>query len=201
MQESPERLYIYLDDSYQSKDNIIDIFREYRVNTICDAACGYGAYSLAFASNGFQVESFDISPSAVRITQRSIKKYGITIDVKAANILSSGYADAAVDGVIASSVLDHMTIADAQRALSELCRITRPGGLILVSFDTPEASDLKMDHEVLEDGSLRYVDGTSRAGMIFHPYGKEEIDLLLAGKRVIYEHTNQKGEQIRILEK
>lgn len=201
MQESPERLYIYLDDSYQSKDSIIDIFREHRVNTICDAACGYGAYSLAFASNGFQVESFDISPSAVRLTQRCMEKYGITIDVKAANILSSGYADAAFDGVIASSVLDHMTIADAQRALSELCRITRPGGLILVSFDTPEASDLKMDHEVLEDGSLRYVDGTSRAGMIFHPYGKEEIDLLLAGKRVIYEHTNQKGEQIRILEK
>ncbi len=201
MQESPERLYIYLDDSYQSKDSIIDIFREHRVNTICDAACGYGAYSLAFASNGFQVESFDISPSAVRITQRCMEKYGITIDVKAANILSCGYADAAFDGVIASSVLDHMTIADAQRALSELCRITRPGGLILVSFDTPEASDLEMDHEVLEDGSLRYVDGTSRAGMIFHPYGKEEIDLLLAGKRVIYEHTNQKGEQIRILEK
>ncbi|MDE7219604.1 MAG: hypothetical protein K2O45_08300, partial [Oscillospiraceae bacterium] len=61
--------------------------------------------------------------------------------------------------------------------------------------------DREREHEVRADGSLRYSDGTSRAGMIFHPYGEEEIDLLLAGKRVIYAHTNQKGEQIRILEK
>ncbi|MDE7221552.1 MAG: class I SAM-dependent methyltransferase, partial [Oscillospiraceae bacterium] len=166
---------------YQWKDEAVEIFRSHGIKTVCDAACGYGAYSLAFASNGFQVSSFDISSAAAKITRRSLEKYGITTDVKAASILSTGYEDGAFDGVVASSVLDHMTAADAQRALSELYRITRPWGLILVSFDTPEESDREMDHEVLEDGSLRYADGTSRAGMIFHPYGEEEIDLLLAG--------------------
>ena len=160
MQESPERLYIYLDDSYQSKDNIIDIFREYRVNTICDAACGYGAYSLAFASNGFQVTSFDISPSAAEITRQGLERYGITADVKAASILSTGYGDEVFDGVVAGSVLDHMTVADAQKALSELYRITKPGGLILVSFDTAEESDLEMAHERRSDGSPRYAEST-----------------------------------------
>lgn len=200
-QENSEKLYTYLDGYYLFKDSIIDVFRAHHVNTVCDAACGYGAYSLAFASNGFQVKSFDVSPSAVEITRRGMERYGIAADVKTASILSTGYEDEAFDGVIASSVLDHMTIADAQKALSELFRITRPSGLILVSFDTPEESDQEMDHEVLEDGSLRYADGTSKAGMIFHLYGKEEIDLLLAGKDVIYEHTNRKGEQIRILKK
>ena len=54
-------------------------------------------------------------------------------------------------------------------ALAELYRITRNGGLVLVSFDTAEDSDFGMAHEVLPDGSLRYAEGTPRAGMIFHP--------------------------------
>lgn len=200
-QETPEKLYAYLDSYYQFKDRMIDVFKEHHVKTVCDAACGFGAYSLAFASNGFQVKSFDISPTAVEITRQGLEKYGIAADVKTASILSAGYEDGAFDGVIASSVLDHMTIADAQKALAELYRITRPGGLILVSFDTPEESDREIAHEVLADGSFQYADGTNRAGMIFHPYGKEEIKLLLTEKNVIYEHTNRKGEQIRILQK
>lgn len=199
--ENPQKMYAYLDGYYQFKDQIIDVFKEHHVKTVCDAACGYGAYSLAFASNGFQVKSFDISPSAVEITRRGLERYGITADVKAASILSTGYEDEAFDGVIANSVLDHMTVADAQKALSELYRITRPGGLVLVSFDTPEESDREMSHEVLADGSLRYASGTSRAGMIFHPYDEREIAALLAGCSVIYARTNTKGEQIRILEK
>ncbi len=199
--EDPAQLHAYLDGYDQFKGRIIDIFKEHHIRTVCDAACGYGAYSLAFASNGFIVKSFDISPSAAEITRRGLERYGITADVKAASILSTGYEDEAFDGVVASSVLDHMTVSDAQKALSELYRITRPGGLILVSFDTPEESDRKMEHEVLADGSLLYADNTPRAGMIFHPYGREEIDLFLAGKCVIYGETNRKGEQIRILKK
>ena len=199
--EAPEELSAYLDRYYQFKDSIIDIFKEHHIETVCDAACGFGAYSLAFSSNGFQVRSFDISPTAVEITRRGLERYGISVDVKAASILSTGYEDSTFDGVIASSVLDHLTVADAEKALTELYRITRPGGLILVSFDTPEEADSEIEHEVLADGSLRYADNTPRAGMLFHPYSEAEISRFLSGKSVIYAHTNQKGEQIRILEK
>ena len=153
--ENPEAMYACLDSYYRWEDGIIDVFRAHRVEKVCDAACGYGAYSLAFASNGFQVTSFDISPSAAEITRRGLERYGIAAGVKAASILSTGYGDEVFDGVVAGSVLDHMTVADAQKALSELYRITKPGGLILVSFDTAEESDLEMAHERLSDGSLR----------------------------------------------
>ncbi|MDE7262457.1 MAG: class I SAM-dependent methyltransferase, partial [Oscillospiraceae bacterium] len=165
--ENPEKLFSYLDGYYQFKGSIIDVFKEHHIKTVCDAACGFGAYSLAFASNGFHVKSFDISPTAAEITRRGLEKYGIAADVKAVSILSTGYEDEAFDGVIANSVLDHMTFSDGQKALSELYRITRMGGLILVSFDTPEEGDLEMAHEVLADGSLLYAANTPRAGMIF----------------------------------
>ncbi len=199
--ENPEAMYAYLDGYYRWKDGIIDVFRAHRAERVCDAACGFGAYSLAFASNGFQVESFDISPSAAEITRRGLARYGIDARVKTASILETGYEDEAFDGVIASSVLDHMTSADARKALAELYRITRNGGLVLVSFDTAEDSDFGMAHEVLPDGSLRYAEGTPRVGMIFHPYDEDGIASLLEGKTVLYAQTNQKGEQVRILQK
>lgn len=199
--EAPGELSAYLDRYYQWKDPVIDVFKEHRIETVCDAACGFGAYSLAFASNGFRVRSFDISTTAVALTRRGLERYGIDIDAKAASILSTGYEDAAFDGVIANSVLDHLTAADAEKALAELYRITRPGGLILASFDTPEEADREMDHEVLADGSLRYAPHTSRAGMIYRPCGEAEISRFLSGKDVIYAHTSQNGKQIRILEK
>ena len=200
-QEDPEELSVYLDRYYQLKDSIIDVFKEHRIKSVCDAACGFGAYSLAFASNGFQVKSFDISPTAVDFTRRGLERYGMAVDVKTASILSTGYEDAAFDGVIACSVMDHLTAADAEKALAELYRITRPGGLLLVSFDTPEEADRETEHEVLADGSLRYADNTPRAGMLFHPYSEAEISRLLSGKSVIYAHTDQKGKQIRILKR
>lgn len=199
--EDPEELSVYLDRYYQLKDPIIDVFKEHHIESVCDAACGFGAYSLAFSSNGFQVKSFDISPTAVELTRRGLERYGIAIDVKAASILSTGYEDAAFDGVIACSVMDHLTAADAEKALSELYRITRPGGLLLVSFDTPEEADRETEHEVFADGSLQYADNTPRAGMLFHPYSEAEISSLLSGKSMIYAHTDQKGKQIRILKK
>jgi hypothetical protein len=58
-----------------------------------------------------------------------------------------------------------------------------------------------MAHEHLSDGSLRYAESTPRAGMIFHPYDRDGIVSFLKGKTVIYEQTNRKGEQIRILRK
>ena len=101
-EEEPEQLYKYLDSYYGITSKELDVFKEYNVGSVCDAACGFGAYSLAFATNGFDVYSFDISDTAVEITKNGLKKYGIeSNNVKVAGILDTGYTDAFFDGVIA----------------------------------------------------------------------------------------------------
>lgn len=69
--ENQEDLLRYLAGYKSYKDEVINIFKQHKVRKICDAACGFGAYSLAFASNGFEVSGFDISSTAVEITQGS----------------------------------------------------------------------------------------------------------------------------------
>ena len=67
--ENPEAMYACLDSYYRWEDGIIDVFRAHRVEKVCDAACGYGAYSLAFASNGFKaryLETVEIGRASCR---------------------------------------------------------------------------------------------------------------------------------------
>lgn len=199
-EEDLTELYMYLDMYRGKKSREIDIFREHNVINVCDAACGFGAFSLAFASNGFLVQSFDISETAVEITRNGLKKYGLdTVNVKVASIWDTGYASETFDGVVAHAVLDHLVLSDARKALNELLRITAPNGLVMLSFDNAEEDDLSEDHEVLEDETMLYTSG-ARRGMLFHPYDWEKINEFLKDLTVIYKADNQR-EKIVILQK
>lgn len=51
---------------------------------------------------------------------------------------------------------------------------------------------MEICHEVLEDGSFKYIDG-SRKGMIFKYYTDDEIYKLINGKELLYFNTTQNG--------
>jgi SAM-dependent methyltransferase len=198
--EDSEELYKYLEGYFELNSREIEIFKEHNIVNVCDAACGFGAYSLAFASNGFNVSSFDISETAVETTISGLIRYGLDVSgVKVASILDTGYADGTFDGVVAHAVLDHLTLDDAKRALTELTRITVPNGLILLSFDIPEDDDLTEDHITLDDGTMQYT-SKSREGMLFRPYDRYRISELLHGYKIVYQAEKEKRENTLIIE-
>ena len=199
--EDRESLFQYLKGYYGLALPEFALFRQQGVKTVCDAACGFGAYTLALLSDGFAVKGFDVSETAVEITVEGLKAFGYAPELKRASVLDTGYPDEAFDAALAYSVLDHMTFSDAQSAVGELFRITRSGGLVMLSFDTAEAEDYAFPHQVLPDGSLRYTEGSRRAGMIFSPYDWERIRRLTEGREVLSRRTNQKGNQIIVLKK
>ena len=174
----------------------MDLFRQHDIRTVCDAGCGYGAYALALASNGFDVTALDVSATAVEITGRVLEHYGLELaGRRTASVLDTGYADRAFDAVVCFSVLDHMTAPDAQTALRELVRITRPGGLLLLALDSPGEDDLAREHDILPDGSIRYA-----GGMVFHPYDAPAAEKLLMGLRILHRGAGPKGENVFVAE-
>ncbi|NLL90998.1 MAG: class I SAM-dependent methyltransferase [Ruminococcaceae bacterium] len=200
-EENSEELFNYLDGYFEMKSPEIDIFKENNIKNICDAASGFGAYSLALASNGFNVHSFDISETAVKMTINALKKYGMDAEkVMTASILDTGYEDESFDGVVAHAVLDHLTVSDSKKALIELFRITRKNGLIWISFDMVEEDDLKEPHVLLKDGTMKYTCG-SRAGLLYHPYDWAGINTLLKDYRIVYKADKGERERSVILRK
>ncbi len=199
--EKLDELYNYLDMYHNLKSQEIDVFKEHSVIKVCDAACGFGAYSLAYATNGFKVYSFDISNTAVELTKKGLMKYGIdSKNVKVASLLDTGYEEGFFDGVIAHAVIDHLDLKDAAKALKELLRITKRGGLVLITFDIAEVEDFEEEHIALGDGTMEYVTG-SREGMLFRPYNWDMIDELLNGCDIIYRKEKKDRERVVIIKK
>lgn len=189
----------YINLNYDYK--FIDFFKQKNIMNICDAACGFGKYSAILCKNNFRVSGFDISEEAVNLTKNMLNEFNLKFDdFRICSITDINYQDEYFDGVVAHSVIDHLMAKDAIKALDELFRITKKNGLIYLSFDGLENDDIESSHEVLEDGSFKYIDDL-RKGMIFKYYTDEEIEKLIIGKEVLYFNTKQNGEREVILRK
>lgn len=200
-EEDSSQLQIYLTGWKNYHGREIELLKAHQVKSVCDAACGFGAYTIAFAANGFEVSGFDISPASVEITEQGLARFGFdSADIKVASILDTGYEDATFDAVNAHAVLDHLTVSDAKKAMEELFRITRSGGIVVVSFDSAEEEDFLEEHMEIEPGTMQYV-STSRKGMLFHPYEWDEIDRLLEGYEIVEKWINRKEEKMVALRK
>lgn len=170
----PQRIEQYINAMDMAPDDIIGLLLRYQVRTVCDAGCGCGIYCAKLLYHGFSAVGFDISEDAVRIA----KRLAPTADLKVAEICSTDYSADSFDAVLSRDVLDHMKKDDARRAVLELCRIVKPGGIVVFTLDYPDEEYGREPHEMNDDGDLIYTSG-KWAGMVFHPYSYEEISQIL----------------------
>ena len=148
----PNRIAEYIETFDMGEDNVIAVMRQWGVHSVCDAGCGCGIYAAKLAANGFSISGFDVSAHAVEIAQASVRKAGYSVDFKTASILNTGYENNRFDCVLSRDVLDHISKADAIVALKELCRITKPGGIVLFTLDSLDEEYETETHIVNADG-------------------------------------------------
>lgn len=173
----------------------LNYFQKYKVKRVCDIACGFGKFSVISSINKYEVYGTDISNYAVEITKNMMDYFKLDYnEYKTCEVTDILFEDNMFDGVIAHSVLDHITYENAKKGIEELARVTKPSGLIYISFDGIEQQDKEIKHEVLEDGSMLYKEG-KREGMIFRYYSDIEIKDILKGYEILYFQTNIRGER------
>ena len=105
----------------------------------------------------------------------------------------------AFDGVVCRDVLDHLPRAEAAAAVKELCRITKPGGIVILTLDPLDEEYRTEPHRVNADGDYVYTAGKWK-GMVFHPYTAETVRAIVPeGTRC--EITGTSGELTVLLRK
>jgi len=96
---------------------------------IFDAGCGTGVFTLDYLEAGAEVVGLDISRPMLDLAVK--KAAGYPFSAVQGDMLSLPFGDGFFDKAVSVTALEF--IEDANRAVGELFRVTRPGGLIVVA--------------------------------------------------------------------
>ncbi|MGH3416655.1 MAG: class I SAM-dependent methyltransferase [Actinocrinis sp.] len=103
--------------------------RDRGVGRTLDLGCGPGRHAVLFARNGLESHGLDASAYGVEHAARAAREAGVEVALKQGSLAALPYPDGFFDYVLAFNVIYHGTEIDAARALSEVRRVLRPGGL------------------------------------------------------------------------
>jgi ubiquinone/menaquinone biosynthesis C-methylase UbiE len=109
-----------------------------------DVGCGPGHMAVVLAKQGFRVSAIDRSAAMLELTVRNAEEAGVSDHVGPAigDVLDLEFPDGTFSVVVALGVLPWLS--EPTRALQEMARVLRPGGLILVNVD----NRARMDHRI-----------------------------------------------------
>ena len=96
----------------------------------CEVGCGPGHVAAYLHSRGVRICGVDLSVAMVERARR----LNPAIDFRQGNMMALDAADETWAGIVAYYSIIHIPCADVVRALRELRRVLRPGGLLLLSF-------------------------------------------------------------------
>ncbi len=138
--------------------------------TVLDVGCGQGRHAFAAYRKGAHVTAFDQNESDLADVKSMFAAMelegeapgGATACVQHGDVLEMPFETGTFDRVIASEILEH--IPDDERAMAEITRVTKPGGLVAVTVPRwwPEQICWKLSdtyHQV-EGGHVRIYQGT-----------------------------------------
>jgi ubiquinone/menaquinone biosynthesis C-methylase UbiE len=135
--ENPEQLIEVLDVAKRlpgfpaAKALLLDRLLTDRAESALDVGCGYGADVLDLAKRlkpGGHAIGVDISEAMITEARRRTAGIGPRVSFLVADALALPFEDNTFDICRAETVLQHL--ADPRRAVSEMVRVTRPGGRV-----------------------------------------------------------------------
>lgn len=122
-----------LANAYYERPAMLALAGDVAGRDVLDAGCGSGALSAALLERGATVTGVDSSAGMLDLARRRL---GEDVALRRADLSEVlPFEDDTFDDVIASLVLHYLE--DWAPALSEIHRVLRPGGRLLVSVDHP----------------------------------------------------------------
>lgn len=95
---------------------------------VLEAGCGFGYWVSILSERGYRAIGLDTSAVALRMGRERLRD----VDLLLGNILRMPFPEGTFDGVVSLGVVEHFE-EGPDAALSELRRVLRPGGMLLLS--------------------------------------------------------------------
>jgi SAM-dependent methyltransferase len=105
-------------------------FNQFAGKRLLEVGCGMGTDLLQFARGGANVTGVDLTPRSVETSRHHLKLYDQTGYFAISDAENLPFADESFDAIYSNGVLHHTP--DTGRAVREVHRVLRPGGLARV---------------------------------------------------------------------
>lgn len=138
---------------------ITNLLNPARGERLLDAGCGTGVFTTDMLGAGAQVAGLDISAPMLEVARH--KTSGLPFFPIQADMRSLPFRDGCFDKTVSITALEF--IEDGRKAINELFRVTRPGGVVLIATlnslspwaERRRAKTARGQRHILEDAFYR----------------------------------------------
>jgi len=153
--------------------------RAWGMRRVLDVGCGGGRHLLYLAKEGFVVYGSDRSATGLTISRERLEKEGLRAVLRRCDMTEVPFPDEFFDAVLSVYVLHHNTLENVGKAIGEIRRALKRGGLFFANLsgkgDYKEGKGKKI-------GPGTYIcDSGIETGMPHHFFTRREVETLLEG--------------------
>jgi len=111
------------------------VLKKEGVKRVLDLGCGSGRHLIYLAQRKFDVYGIDFSKEGIKIAKNWLRKEKLKAKLKVRDIYRKlPYKDNFFDAIISTQTLHHNKIEKIRKAIKEIERVLRPGGLIFITM-------------------------------------------------------------------
>lgn len=133
-----------IDDYWRNvSDELIPLAMKWKSQSftnVLDLGCGIGRNAIYLAKMGFQVSAFDLSEDGLAQLKKEAQGGNLNIDTRLGDMLSLPYESGYFDCLLAFHSIYHTDYTGLVTVLSEMRRVTKKDGQILVTFNSKESA-------------------------------------------------------------
>jgi len=143
---------------------------------VLDLGCGAGRHQVYLAKQGFETHGTDISKTGLNLTKQRVKKQKLEAYLVKCDMKELPYITSCFDAVVCLHTIYHQKLREMQKTISEIQRILRKKGFLLVNFLSKRTYSYRKGAEV-EGNTFIEQEGIEK-GVLHHFSDKEEIECL-----------------------
>jgi ubiquinone/menaquinone biosynthesis C-methylase UbiE len=129
--------------------DILRVLKPRPEDRILDAGCGFCYHTVRLARCAAQITAVDFSPAALDAARHTIAEAGIAdkVELKQADLTALPFDDSSFDFVVSWGVIMH--VPEMEKALAELARVLKPGGILVLCENNFHSFDVVVREPVV----------------------------------------------------